>query len=161
MFAKVYPGRSPKVRLDQNGEIIWKALLVEYDEDDLWYDTAAAYSMTGIAAQEFFALQWTDRLSYAIKYRIELAHSIAEIMVDESAFCLGFLRFYRPLEANQYIEWCNAHISLKSRALVGLPIKTGWEWLHLPPAENQSMLRQMGVYLMGITDEKGNLVAPC
>ena len=153
----MYPGRPQKAKLDQNGERIWKALLVGYNSEELWYDTPA-YAMTGIAAQEFLALRWTSRLSYTIRTRIELALSITETEVDESAFCLGFWRFYRRMNADEYIEWCNAHITLKSRAVLGLPMETGMEFLHLPPAENQSQLRQVGVYLVGIFDEKGNLV---
>lgn len=72
LVARVDPGRPQKAKFDQNGERIWKALLVEYDGEDLWYDTAA-YSMTGIAAQKFFAFRWTDRLSHTVKTRIELA----------------------------------------------------------------------------------------
>ena len=154
----MYPGRPQQAKLDQNGEKIWKALLVEYDGDDLWYDTAA-YAMTGIAAQEFFALRWTDCLFQTVKIRIELALLIPETEVDESAFCLEFWRFYRRLDTDQWIEWCNAHITLQSRAVLGLPIETGMEFLHLPPAENQSLLRQMEAYSMGIFDEKGNLIS--
>jgi len=113
---------------------------VRYDGEELRYDTAA-YAMTGIAAQEFFALQWTARLSYTIRTRIELALSIAETEVDESAFCLGYWRFYRRMNADQYIEWRNAHITLQSRAVLGLPIETGMEFFHLLPAENQFLLR--------------------
>lgn len=89
LVEKVYPGPPKRAQLDHNGERIWKALLVEYDGDDLWYDSAA-YAMTGIAAREFFAMQWTARLSHTVRTRIELANSIAETEVDESAFCLGF-----------------------------------------------------------------------
>lgn len=135
MVARVYPGPPQRAKLDHNGERIWKALLVEYDGDDLWYDTAA-YAMTGIAAREYFALQWTVRLTHTVRTRIELANPIAETEVDESAFCLGFWRFYRRLDANEYVKWCNAHITLKSRAVLGLPIETGKEFLHLPPAEH-------------------------
>lgn len=157
IVAKVYPGRSRKAKLDHNGERIWKALLVQYDGDELWYNTAE-YTMTGIAAQQFFALQWTVRLRHTVNARIQLANSITETEVHGSAFCLGFWRFYRRLDAEQYIQWCNAHITLKARAVLGLPVVTGKEFLHLPPAEKESMLRKMGAYLMGIFDEKGNLI---
>ena len=93
-----------------------------------------------------------------MKTRIELAPSIPKTAVDESTFCLGLWRFHSRQIADQYIEWCNAYITLKSRAVLGLPIETGKGFLDLPPAEHQSLLRQMGAYLMGLFDEKGNLV---
>jgi hypothetical protein len=115
-------------------------------------------SFKATAAWEFFALQWTARLRPTVTTRIQLARSITATEVEESAFCLGFWRFYTRLDAEQYIGWCNAHITLMAQAVLGLPIETGKEFLHLPPAENHSMLREMGAYWMWILDEKGNLI---
>jgi hypothetical protein len=116
----VYPDPPQRAKLDHNGERIWKALLVEYDGDDLWYDTAA-YAMTGSASREYFVLQWTVSLSHTVRTRIDLANHIAETEVDESAFCLGFWRFYRDtIKMHNILEAARVSIEKQEWYLLSL-----------------------------------------
>jgi hypothetical protein len=154
LIEKIYKGRSRPAKTDHNGERIWKSLELKFHGESIWTSNAE-YAMRGIAAQNFFAEHWTVRLRHTVEARIKLAHSIDQADVDESALCLTFWRFYRQIDAEKYIEWVDAHISLECRAVLGLPIITGLELLHLPPAPQQSLLLGMGAYLLGIFDEKG------
>jgi hypothetical protein len=56
------------------------------------------------------------------------------------------------------VEFILGHMSLKQKAICGLPHKTGQELLYLPPPSSQSDLRHMGYYLMLLVDEFGNVI---
>lgn len=132
-------------------------MLVEYDGDDLWYDTAA-YAMTGIAAQEFFAIQRTVRLSHTVRTRTELSLSIAETEVDDSAFAWGSGVFTVASMQTSTSNGVMLTLPSKAEQYSVFPSRREKESLHLPPAQHWSLLRQMGAYLMGVFDEKGNLI---
>jgi hypothetical protein len=70
-------------------------------------------------AQQFFTSQWTARLRHTVNTRIQLAKSITATEVEEGAYCVGFWRFYARLDAENYIERGNAHITLMTQAVLG------------------------------------------
>jgi hypothetical protein len=67
-------------------------------------------------------------------------------------------QMYAHMDCKDQVQFILGHMSLKQKAICGLPHKTGQELLYLPPPSSQSDLRHMGYYLILLVEEFGSVI---